>query len=382
MSTWNVPESDIVGAIGDHLETEQPAVLATIVRVAGSAYRRPGTKMLLPDSGDGLGSVTAGCVEAELTARAQDVLDSDSARIERFDLTSDDDVWGLGIGCNGVIDILLEPLTSAYRPLVDAFEAGEPISLVTVFDDVDSASITARGWYQPELGLTTVTGTVSDDLSTQIMPALETATAQGTAETLTIDDMDVFIDGNRPPPRLLVFGHGHDVAPVVDLAKQNGFRVDVVSFRGGKGGADRFPDADRVRTTSPGALTETVAFDSNTYVVIMSHNFVDDRLVFEAVLETPVPYIGLLGPRKRFDDLLADCDDTLELTQADADRIYTPIGVDLGSETPYQIAHSIVAELLAVHNDREVTHLRERDGPIHDRVRLETDGESTPDSPR
>ncbi len=239
-----------MGAIGDHLETEQSAVLATIVRVAGSAYRRPRTKMLLPADGGGFGSVTAGCVEAELTARAQDILDSDSARLETYDLTSDDDVWGLGIGCNGVIDILLEPLTPAYKPLVDAFEAGEPISLVTVFDDLESASIATRGCYQPETGLTAVTGSVPDGLSDQFLPTLETATAQGTAETLTVDDRAVFIDGNRPPPRLLVFGHGHDVAPVVDLAKKNGFRVDVVSFRGDDGIADRSSEF-----VSPGGIT-------------------------------------------------------------------------------------------------------------------------------
>ena len=378
MSQWNVPESDIVETIKHCLETDQQAVLATIIRVSGSAYRRSGTKMVLPEAEDHVGSITAGCLEAKLTDRAQVVLDAGVAQIETFDLTTDDDIWGLGIGCNGVIDILLEPISSAYRPLVDAFEADEPISLVTMFDDSDS--ITTRGYYQPSAGLRAVTGTFSDGFCNEITPLLETAIAQGSAETLTIDGETVFIDGNRPPPRLVVFGHGHDVVPVVDLAKKSGFQVEVISFRGKEALGDRFSGADRVQTTSPGSLAETVQFDSNTYVVIMSHNFVDDRLMFETVLETPVPYIGLMGPRKRFDELLANCDDIVKLTPADVDRIYTPIGVALGSETPYQIAHSIVAELLAVHNDQELSHLCDREGPIHERTSLTTDESSGFDS--
>ena len=129
---------------------------------------------------------------------------------------------------------------------------------------------------------------------------------------------------------------------------------------------ERFEDAHAVHTVSPADVADTLSLNEDTYVVIMSHNFVDDTLAFQSVLDSPVPYIGLLGPRKRFDEMLADLDGET-LTEADRDRIYAPVGIDLGSETPYQIAHSILAEVLAVHNERAVTHLADREGPIHER---------------
>jgi xanthine dehydrogenase accessory factor len=145
----------------------------------------------------------------------------------------------------------------------------------------------------------------------------------------------------------------------------------VVGYRGTAATAERFPAADTVRSTSPAQLRDVETFDENTYVVVMTHNFVDDRLTLEALLETPVPYVGLMGPRERFEEVLdaMDEDETASMpTEADLDRIYTPIGLDLGSGTPYGIAHSIVAEVLAVANGRDPTHLSAREGPIHERV--------------
>lgn len=373
-NNWSAPESNLVQAIGESLEADHPAVLATIIHVEGSAYRRPGAKMLLPKGGQGVGSVTAGCLENELVDLAESVLAKGDPRVETFDLTSDDDIWGLGVGCNGVIDILLEPLNDAYAPVVSAFEGGNSISLVTVFDD--EQAISARGLYQPQSddGFSTIAGEISTELRDRIQPALETATDRGSAETLTVGDHEVFIDGITPPPRLLLLGHGHDVGPVVDLGKKNDFRVEVATFRGASNAFERFPDADEIHTTSPVALADDVMLDENTYVVIMSHNFIDDQLAFETVLETPVPYIGLLGPRKRFEELLEGGagGDGLDISTADAERIYTPIGIDLGGGTPYQIAHSIIAEVLAVHNERDVKHLRDREGPIHERLGIES----------
>lgn len=371
-NNWSVPESDLIGTIGECLETGQPAVLATIIHVEGSAYRRPGAKMLLPESGQGVGSITAGCLENELVDLAESVLAEGDTRIETFDLTGDDDIWGLGIGCNGVIDIMLEPLTDDYTPIVDAFEHGNSISLVTVLDD--EQAISGRGLYQPQSnnGFSTIFGEVSTELIDRIQPLLETATNLGSAETLSVDNQEVFIDGITPPPRLLLIGHGHDVGPVVDLGNKNDFRVEIATFRGASKAADRFPDADEIHTTSPVAIANDVTLDENTYVLIMSHNFVDDQLAFETVLETPVPYIGLLGPRERFEEMVdsGGNEEGIEISAADVERIYTPIGLDLGGGTPYQIAHSIVAEVLAVHNERDIKHLRDRDGPIHERLSI------------
>jgi xanthine dehydrogenase accessory factor len=379
MSTndWSVPETDLYDRIGTALEEESEAVVATVVAVEGSAYRRPGAKMLVFPDGGGAGSITAGCLEDEVRALASDVLATGEPRVETWDLTGDDDVWGLGVGCNGVITVLLEPLDESYRPLVEARRAGRPIGVATVVRaEADiGVDVGDRAYYSEEEFL-------ARDLPKSIRSGIEGAAArlvdEGKAETLTVEPaggtVDVFVEGVRPPPDLVVFGSGHDVSPVVELAKLVDFRVTVVSFRGGKADTKRFPSADEVVSASPSEIGSLREWDADTYAVVMSHNFLDDRLALERLLDTPVPYIGLMGPRKRFEEVRDDlAEEGRTLTESERERIYTPVGLSLGGDAPYQIAYSIVAELLAVAHGRTPQHLTQREGPIHDRVDISTE---------
>lgn len=371
---WSVPETDVFERIRTALENDHDAVLATVIAIEGSAYRRPGAKMLIHPDGGGAGSITAGCLEDEVRALAADVLAADEPRVETWDLTGDDDVWGMGVGCNGVITVLLEPLDESYRPVAVARERGENVGVATVVGG--DRPVGTRSVYRPG------TGFEGDDLppwlAERLTEPVEQLVADGHSDTLTVDGPDetveVFLDGVRAPPELVVFGSGHDVAPVVELAKLVDFRVSVVAFRGGHADAERFPRADEVVSTSPGSVADLREWDADTYAVVMTHNFVDDRLTLEALLETAVPYIGLMGPRKRFDEMCEEfAADGRTFSDAELERIYTPIGLNLGGDTPYQIAYSIVGELLAVAHDRTPEHLGRRDGPIHDRVDVTTD---------
>ncbi|WP_246985368.1 XdhC family protein [Halorientalis marina] len=380
---WSVPETEVMDAIGEVIDDEG-AVLATVVAVEGSAYRRPGAKMIVADEGDGVGSVTAGCLEDVVLTMAEEVLADGEPRIERFDLTGDDDVWGLGVGCNGVIDILLEPLDEGYRPVVDAYEDGEDIAALTVLDGDGDLARGDRAFASP----------TGDELAFEapgwpdgVLTALEGPTerllAADTSDTVTVDRdghaVEVFVDSVTAPPELVVFGSGHDVAPVARLASQVDFRVTVVTFRGADAEAERFPAADRVRSTSPAEIREAVAFDADTYPVVMTHNFVDDQIALEELLDTPVEYIGLMGPRKRFAEMQEEfAERGRTFTEAERDRIYTPAGLDLGGGTPFHIAQSIVAEVTAVHHGREPKHLTDREGPIHARPSVE-DGDDDAD---
>jgi len=375
-STWSVPESTVYSRARDLLETDERAVLATVIDVEGNAYRRPGAKMLVTPDGDGVGSVTAGCLEDDIRRLAEDVLAAGTPRVETYDMLDDDeDVWGLGVGCNGIIDVLLEPLTDAYRPALDAYDAGDAIGVVTVIDG--DAPAGARAYHRPGSGFTD-DGDAPDWLRTAIVSEVRACLDRERSDVVEVETADgvatVFVDALVPPPKLVVVGSGHDVGPVTELAANVDFRTHVVGYRGTTATEERFPAADAVRSTSPARLDEAATFDEQTYVVVMTHNFVDDRLTLEALLETPVPYVGLMGPRERFEEVLdaMDDDETAPVpTDADFERIYTPIGLDLGSGTPYGIAHSIVAEVLAVANGRDPTHLSAREGPIHERVGAE-----------
>jgi xanthine dehydrogenase accessory factor len=423
-SDWSVPESTVINAASDLVEASRPAVLATIVHVQGSAYRRPGAKMVVAADGEGVGSITAGCLEEEVIALAREIAETGQARVETYDLTADGDVWGLGVGCNGVIDVLLEPLDAGYRPAIEAFDSGEDLAVCTVLEsDHPDLAVGDRSFYDGTDGAFSTTW--PDALYRDLRESAVNAAESGDSNALTYDadgdtfssawpdrvydelrdpaaraaengdsnaiavgggsggsgsgggsedggeSVRVFVDGVRTPPELVVFGTGHDIGPLVDLATKNDFRVTVLGFRGATATTERFPGAHDVRSTSPVNVREAYDFDENSYCVVMSHNFVDDRLALDELLETPVPYIGLLGPGKRFEEMREEfAAEGRTFTATERERIYTPIGLDLGGEAPYQIAHSIVAELLAVHNDREPGHLSARKGPIHDRAPL------------
>ncbi|MFD1571617.1 XdhC family protein [Halorubrum laminariae] len=381
-SNWSVPETEVVQRVRDRLDADGTDVLATIVGVEGSAYRRPGAKMLLDDEG-GVGSITAGCIEDDLLAAAEAVRESGRPDRVSYDLMGDDadDVWGLGVGCNGVIDILLEPLDKTYRPAVEAFDAGRDVAVLTVLS-ADGGSpdgpeqLGDRAYYYPDEGhLRLPDGSPADEWPDEALaePAADLA-ERGSGDVVTVEGLDgatltVFIDGITAPADLVVFGTGHDVGPVVELAERTDFRVTAVGFRGAVDLAARFPEAHRTVTTSPGELDDALDIDDRTHAVVMTHNFVDDRLVVETLLRSDAPYVGLMGPRDRFDEMLEAFDDEgTTFDEADLESLYTPVGLDLGGGSPYQIAHSIVGEALAVSNDRTPGHLRQRDGHIHDRV--------------
>jgi xanthine dehydrogenase accessory factor len=378
---WSAPERAVRATARRYLDAGEPAVLATVVAVDGRAYRRPGAKMVVapgsetgggepPDDGGaergpaaGAGSVTAGCLADSVVELASDVLADGSARLERFDLRSDE-TWGLGVGCDGVVDLLLEPLGEVHRPVVAPDEklAGGRTAAVVVESGDDRVAVGDR-WVEGE-----------SRAETSLPSAAAAAVPDGVDGTRSVrvetegGSLRLFVERLAPAPRLVVVGSNADVRPVVESARSAGFRVTVVGFRGGRATSERFTRADRVLATSPRDLCEAVDFRPDDSVVLMTHNFVDDRVALGELLATPVDYVGVLGPTERFDRLRAAlADDGAELDERDRERIYAPAGLDLGGESPAQVAHSVVAEVLAVRNGRSGGHLRASDGPIHSR---------------
>jgi xanthine dehydrogenase accessory factor len=379
-ANWSVPETAVLAQAHELLTSDRRGVLATVIRVEGSAYRRPGAKMVIPEDGAGVGHITAGCLEDEVQGLASEVLDAGTPRVEHYDLMpeegEDDDVWGLGVGCNGRIDILLEPLDETYRPAIEAYNAGRDIGVLTVTTGENAG---ARAYYDPGGESFDCLRGFDADLAERVRGVTAELTAHGKADSVTVEvdgeQVSVFVDGLTAPAKLVVVGTGHDVGPITELGAQADFRVTVVGFRGAAAKADRFPAAREVVSTSPARMTDAYDFDANTYVVVATHNFVDDRLAIESLLDTSVPYVGLMGPHERFEEMLTDFEaEGTTFSDEQLDRLYTPVGLDLGGGSPYQIALSIVSEVLAVKHGREPRHLRERTGTIHDRVELSTDG--------
>lgn len=369
---WSVPESAVFAGAREHLDADEPGVLATIVDVKGNAYRRPGAKMLVGPDGEGVGHVTAGCLESEVTALARDVLAAGRPRVETYDLTDDDDVWGLGVGCDGIIDVLLEPLDESIRPALDAYDAGEDVAAIAVLagDGVDRGE---RWHYRPDEGIVEGDEKVPDWLRESVTAPARQLLDSGGSDTIAVGGPDgeatVFVDAITAPPELVILGSGHDVGPVVELATKNDVRVTVVGFRGGTDLDERFPRAERTLSTSPADLRAALDVDEDTYAVVMTHNFVDDRIAVGELVRTPTEYVGLMGPRERFEEMLDAFDgEGRSFDDEELDKVYTPVGLDLGAGSPYGIATSVVAEVLAVDAERTPRHLQAREGSIHERI--------------
>jgi xanthine dehydrogenase accessory factor len=378
---WEATRADVARRLRACLTEDRPAASAVVTDVEGSAYRRPGARLVVTPEAS-LGAITAGCLEGPVAEAARAAIDEAEPSTETYDLTADDDTWGMGLGCNGVVDILLDPVDASLEPALDAMARKERAVVVTVLSvDGDAAvapgdrtTVLEDGSFAPEralgdTGRQPVPAGLLDAVEAAASPSLESLSSSQTV-SVPFDGatVSVFCDRFEPLPTLLVFGSQGDVRPVTRFARETGFHVEVVTGRGAKAGSGRFPAADAVRSVRAPELAEAVEAPEHTYVVLMSHNFLDDRLALSSVLETAVPYVGLMGPRKRFEemrDTLAEEGEALSV--ADLERVATPVGLDLGGDEPTQIAMSVVAEVLAAVNGRDGGRLSVSEGPIHGR---------------
>ena len=368
--------ADVLSAIESLARRGERMALATIVAVRGSTYRRPGARLLVPEHGDLVGNISGGCLEGDVADVAKVVMVRGEPRIVSFDLTADDEaVWGWGLGCNGAIEVFVEPADKAAEvagALRAALEEERPISVVTVLES--TAPRVERGnriLVRPDGG---TEGTLGD-------PTLDRGATEAALELLAAERSEVrtlpaeggearaFVEVLEPPLRLVVCGAGHDAIPLVRSGAALGWRVVVVDDRKEFLTHERFPEAHGfVYVDHPGKAAEEAPLDARTFVVVMTHNFLRDKEYLRSLLRTPVPYLGMLGPRARTERLLQElAGEGVEVTEADRARIFGPAGLDIGSEGPEEIAHAIVAEIVAVRRRRPAGFLKDRPGPIHER---------------
>ncbi|MCX6134489.1 MAG: XdhC family protein [Ignavibacteriales bacterium] len=355
---------------------EEKAMLATIVDVRGSTYRRPGARMLIRQDGTTIGAISSGCLEADVAERAKKVMNSHDAITVLYDLTGpENDVWGLNLGCNGVIQILLEPLPLSMRSfhlksIADCLNSGRVGVLASVFR--------VEGEFRATIGshlFLLEDGSVSEDIKN---PALTAAITEDCLTVLRTKNSAVkeyrFMEGTvealieviRPPLPLVIIGAGADSVPLARMAKELGWTVTVIDHRPTSITQERFPDADSLILSRPEEISEKVRIKGNTVLVIMTHNFSHDLQLLRTLLPSPAPYIGILGPSKRTEQLLEKVRESgFTPTGKQLDRLHGPVGLNIGAESPEEIALSILSEILAFVNGRRGGFLREHGGPIH-----------------
>ncbi len=351
--------------------------LATVVAAQGSTYRRAGARLVVGSEGELVGNISGGCLEGDVVQTAAEVLVSGRPRLLHFDLTADDEVvWGWGLGCNGVIEVLVEPASNALASVAALRLARREHRWLALVTLIDGDHLGARLVVHPD-GRTEA-GLGDDHLDDVARHRAHMAMAAGASQMLELREYRVlrgqdpnlgtraFVEVLRPPLRLVICGAGHDAIPLVAAGAGLGWRVEVVDDRASFLTPDRFPQAERLIRTAPAEAAKAAGADGNTYVVVMSHNFLRDQDYLRSFLFNPVAYVAMLGPRARLDQLLAGlASEGRTPTAGMLDGVYGPAGVDIGAESPEEIAWSIVAEILAVSRHAGAGHLRDRTGPIH-----------------
>ncbi|MBB4636992.1 XdhC family protein [Longimicrobium terrae] len=360
----------------------EPCAVATVVDVDGSAYRRPGARMLVSAAGATSGTISAGCLEGDVVEHALSVIRGGAAKVVEYDTasTSEEVAWGLGLGCGGVVRVLIEPLAAgslhldALRGSREAADDADGVIVATVFDHVPSpfSSVDARISPGARLVIGRDGGVRIEGMDGATASVVEREARALAADGITAVARSIDVEGGTvrvlietlaPPVPLIVFGAGQDVLPVVELARGLGWITEVVDTHARPISHTRFAAADRVTLARPDEVQAHVRITPATMALVMSHDYAHDRAVFDVLLASPARYIGVMGPRERSQRMLAELG--LDGGRADLARLHSPIGLDIGANSPAEVALSIIAEMRAALDGRRGGMLRDRPGPIH-----------------
>jgi xanthine/CO dehydrogenase XdhC/CoxF family maturation factor len=351
-------------------DNKRQAAIATVVKVKGSSYRSPGARMYITDDGKWVGSISGGCLEGDALRKARHVMMEKKAMTVTYDTREESNQnLGISLGCNGVIDVLIEPIASENDP-IEVFEkcmaANQPVAIATII----------RGNGTGEKLLMT-NGAATDKLSNRalandVTPLLKRVFDSKKTETINLscngEEFEVFLELIQPSVSLIVFGGGFDARPVSQLAKNVGWEVQVTDECVAHVAPIFFPQADKLSLCQREFIDRDFNITPYTACVLMSHNYEYDRDVLRKLITTAAPYIGILGPRKRFEKMMAEFKNAgLELSSEQLQRIHSPIGLDIGAEAADEIAISIIAEIQTKFTNRTGGFLRHNPGPIHQR---------------
>jgi xanthine dehydrogenase accessory factor len=347
--------------------SQRKAALATVVNVRGSSYRSPGARMLITDDGKWVGSISGGCLEGDALRKARQVMTAKKAITITYDTREESNQnLGIGLGCNGVIDVLIEPVDNGDETISliqKIVTQNEPVALATrIRGEFAGEKFLLDHHLQPQ-------SEFSDSrLNPVVLQELTAVFNHKRSETKIIQGEEILFELIQPAISLIIFGGGFDARPVSTLAKSLGWDVQVTDECVSHIAPVFFPTADKLSLCQREFIDRDFIVTPYTACILMSHNYEYDRDVLRKLLKTPTPYIGILGPRKRFDKMLQEFEaQHIALSAEDFQRIHSPIGLDIGAETPDEIALSILAEIQSKFANRSGGFLKYRSGPIHER---------------
>lgn len=340
------------------------AALATVVRVEGSSYRRMGARMLVLEDGTFIGGISGGCLEGDAKRRAKKTMIDLQPSVHTYDTTQDDEHQvGVGLGCNGIIDVLFTPLNGkndAITSLEQVIGTRKPRLFVTRLKE--GKSISGKCFLYE--GAASLEKNIPDDETEIITAEIEKIMASGNSVKKELENGSAyFFEMIFPPVQLFVVGGNYDIYPVARIAKELGWQTNIICNET-KAGKDLFQLANIIDQKDNWLL----CIDEFSAVILMSHDLLTDATNLEKLLDSKAPYIAMLGPKKRKDKIMdALIEKGITIPPGTLQKIHSPAGLDIGANTPEEIALSIAAEIIGFFSGRSGNSLRERAGSIHEK---------------
>jgi xanthine dehydrogenase accessory factor len=371
--------SDIIAAFEGARQAGKRAALATVVHVDGSSYRRPGARMLVTDDGELTGAISGGCLEGDALQKAMFALHRRTSMLVTYDTTDEDDAkLGVQLGCNGVIQVLFEP--------IDPGDQKSPIELLKMIAEVRQYAVlvtlfSLKDKRGPQLGTCVLLrggelisagkedGELREVLRQDALTAMSEKMSAFRNYVSSAHDLTAFIEFLCPPVSVVVIGAGNDVVPLVKMADVLGWKTTVVDGRPNLARPERFTPSCQVLVSKPERVLEQITIDEETVVLLMTHNYNYDLAMLRALIPRKVTYIGSLGPRVKLDRMLDEIrEEGITVSPDQLGHLYGPSGLEIGAETPEEIALSILAEIKAVMAKKTGGSLRENEDVIHPRT--------------
>lgn len=364
--------NEILKAYSEAKKAGKKTALATVVKVEGSSYRQPGARMLVTEDGNLTGAISGGCLEGDALRKALLSIHQQQNKLITYNTTNENDSEvGLQLGCNGIVHILFEyindDLINNPIQLLQQLETERKAAIVLTFFSLkrNAPQIGTVLFYRKDSDILH-----SNDIAINTIPDVKKALESKTTIIKKIQDEDeneALIECIEPVVALVVAGAGNDVQPLVNIAVLLGWEVIVCDGRATHATTKRFPEAKQTFVVKPQQFLDNTQIDDQTCFVLMTHDYKYDLAVLKLLLKKDCKYIGILGPKSKLNRMLDDLSsEGIILSEEQLDRIYGPIGLDIGAETSEEIALSIIAEIKAVMSGKTGTSLKYKTQKIHD----------------
>ncbi|MFN6072955.1 MAG: XdhC family protein [Bacteroidota bacterium] len=369
---------EIINAYNKARKNEKRLALATLVHLNGSSYRRPGARMIVDEEGQLTGAISGGCLEGDALRKAVFCIHTQIPKLVVYDTSDEEDATiGIQLGCSGIIQVLFEPIDendplNPIELLKKAIHKRQNTVLVTLY-----APQIKKGDTVGTSMLLEDSGEFHNNSSFQFVP--ETL-MQDIKETLTIkkssfksynlndNTFNAFLSFISPPISLIIVGAGNDAIPLQSIAETLGWEVTIVDGRHTYAKIERFSSACQIIVSKPEKVLQQIPIDEKSVFVLMTHNYNYDYAILKALLDKNVTYIGALGPKKKLDNMITDLKaENIFLNERQKNILYGPVGLELGAETPAEIALSITAEIMSVMHNKKGGSLRNLLTEIHPR---------------